>query len=339
VTAPLRVCEAPRGRVVPAGDAAFLGWLGGPVLLRVPGRDRSRTRAVVTLLHGNEPSGLRALRAWLAGDAEPATDAVCLVACVEAALAEPGFAFRMLPGRRDLNRCFRSPFEGAEGALAAAILASLRQARPEALVDLHNNTGHNPVYGVGGVADGAHLALVGLFGERFVQSDLRLGTLGEALEAELPCVTIECGRAGDPVADAAALAGLGAFLGRERLPACAERPMTILHRPLRVALRPGVSVAFADAPDPRADLTLAADVDRHNFERLPAGSAIGWLRPGRPWPLDARGADAREVSRELFAADGGCLRTRREGVPIMMTTSPAIAAADCLFYLAQPREP
>jgi hypothetical protein len=180
---------------------------------------------------------------------------------------------------------------------------------------------------------------VGLFGERFVQSDLRLGTLGEALEAELPCVTIECGRAGDPVADAAALAGLGAFLGRERLPACAERPMTILHRPLRVALRPGVSVAFADAPDPRADLTLAADVDRHNFERLPAGSAIGWLRPGRPWPLDARGADAREVSRELFAADGGCLRTRREGVPIMMTTSPAIAAADCLFYLAQPREP
>jgi hypothetical protein len=338
MTPSLRVREAPRGGAVPDGDAAFLAWLGGPTLLRVAGRDRKRTRALTTLLHGNEPSGLRALRAWLAGDAEPATDAVCLVAAVEAALAEPGFAFRKLPGRRDLNRCFRSPFEGAEGALAAEILARLREARPEALVDLHNNTGHNPVYGVGGIADGVHLALAALFGERFVQSDLRLGTLGEALEAELPCVTVECGRAGDPAADAAALAGLAHFLGRESLPGVAERPMTVLTRPLRVALCRGVSVAFADAPDARAHLTLAADVDRHNFERLPAGSAIGWLRPGAPWPLDVRGADGREVSRELFAAEGDRLCTRRAGIPIMMTTSPSSAAADCLFYLAQPRE-
>ena len=39
----------------------FLRALGGPACLFLRGQDRSRTRALVTLLHGNEPSGAIAL--------------------------------------------------------------------------------------------------------------------------------------------------------------------------------------------------------------------------------------------------------------------------------------
>ncbi len=49
----------------------------------------------------------------------------------------------MLPGARDLNRCFVPPWSGPEGELAAEALRLLREAGCEALVDLHNNTGHN----------------------------------------------------------------------------------------------------------------------------------------------------------------------------------------------------
>src|SRR5688572_2241480 len=46
---------------LPASAEAWLGELQGPTAVRVPGRDGARLRVVSGLLHGNEPSGLRAI--------------------------------------------------------------------------------------------------------------------------------------------------------------------------------------------------------------------------------------------------------------------------------------
>src|SRR5690606_38601466 len=43
----------------------WLNRLERPTVVRVAGRDPSRTRAMATLLHGNEPSGLFAIHRWL----------------------------------------------------------------------------------------------------------------------------------------------------------------------------------------------------------------------------------------------------------------------------------
>jgi succinylglutamate desuccinylase/aspartoacylase family protein len=336
----IEIREAPRGEAAGASVEDFLAWLGGPSLLRIAGRDRARTRALATLLHGNEPSGVRALHAYLRGDRTPATDVVCFLGAVDAARAGSGFAHRMAPGRRDLNRCFREPFAGDEGQLAHEALRLLREANPDALVDLHNNTGHNPVYGVGTVADAASLNLTGFFGERFVVSDLRLGALVEATANDFPSVTIECGRAGDRAADAAALRGLEAYLALEALETrrVVASPIAILCDPVRVAVRPGVRLAFGAAPVDGVDLTLSADIDRHNFAPVMPGAPVGWLAAEAAWPLEARGADGVDLSRDLFVARDGRLETRRGMIPIMMTTDVAAALADCLFYVVQPRE-
>lgn len=336
MSAPLRVRDdlAP-ARIAPSVEG-FLRDLGGPTAIRVPGRDRSRTRVVVTLLHGNEPSGARALHAWLRGGPSPAVDALLVLGNVAAALEAPGFAHRMLPGRRDLNRCFRGPFGDADGALARAILDAVRTARPEALVDVHNNTGHNPGYGVGIEPSAAALHLSSLFGERFVWSELRIGALIEALRG-LPSVTAEVGRSGDPAADARALDGIRAFLERDCvLPEAPPPPLEILVSPMRATLRPGVRVAVADAPASDIELTVKADLDRHNFEPVAAGVAIGWVRDGG-LPLELRDADGLDRSHEYFRVEAGRLLTRRSFVPIMITTDPTIARSDCLFYVASPR--
>jgi len=337
VTPPLHRWEAPRPEALGETPEELLARLAGPTLLRVPGRDRSRARVVTALLHGNEPSGLRGLHAWLRSGAVPAVDALCFVGAVEAARLPPGLAHRMRPGGRDLNRCFHPPFEGAEGAAAAALLAAIRSAPAEALLDLHNNTGHNPPYAVGTRVDDPRLALAGLATDRFIHSDLRLGTLTEATEDDLPGITLECGRAGDPAADAVARQALERFLGPSHLPAKPDRSLRVLHGPVRVTVRPGVRLAFGEGPAPDADLTVASDVDRHNFERLAPGTPVGWLRDGRGWPLEARGANGRDVSRELFRANAGRLETLRPLVPIMMTTDPMVAASDCLFYAVRSR--
>ena len=57
----------------------WLESLGGATAWLVPGRDRSRTRVVTTLLHGNEPSGFVALHDWLRSGPQPAVDSLLIV--------------------------------------------------------------------------------------------------------------------------------------------------------------------------------------------------------------------------------------------------------------------
>lgn len=332
----LRTWHDPAAAEVGDTVAAFLDRLDGPVAIRLSGHEPGRCRAVVTLLHGNEPSGVRALHAHLRAGVRPRTDTWCIVAAVAAARLPPGFAHRMLPGGRDLNRCFTVPDPSSEGRLAAAILAQLQSARPEAIVDLHNNSGRNPPYGVGTGVDPLRLRLTALFAERYVYSDIALGSLMEAAGAIAPTVTIECGRAGDPAADAIAHAGLARFLAAEQLEHIVLPPLHLFAHPVRVCVVPGTRLAFADGPVGGADLTLARDVDRHNFEELPAGTPIGWLGTPSRWPLEARTSNGGDLSHALFALRDTALCTRQPLTPIMMTTDPVAAATDCLFYAVSP---
>jgi hypothetical protein len=340
MTARLRWLDAPDPDRVPADPVEFLRNLAGPVALRQPGADGSRARVVVALAHGNEPSGLRAVHAWLRGRRRPAVDTLLLVPSVEAALREPLFSHRFLPGRRDLNRCFLGPFEGPDGELAGEMLQAIETAKPEALIDLHNNSGHNPAYGVGARAGTVERALAGLFGERFVVTRHAIGALIEAVHSA-PVMTIECGRAGDPGADAVAEQGLARFLEAPRLEPglLSPRPLQVLVDPVRVRFIEGVDLAVAEGPVPAAHFTLRREIDRHNFEELPAGTAIGWLAEGCPWPIQALAENGEDRSRELFSRRGGRLETRRPIIPVMMTTDPEAARSDCLFYAVRRAAP
>lgn len=321
---------------IPATPLEFLARLGGPTEIRVRGRDRSRARAVSALLHGNEPSSLVAVHRWLRTGYQPAVDTSIFVSAVEAALAPPGFAQRMLPGRRDLNRCFFGPFDDPDGRLARDLLGRLRARPYEALVDLHNNTGRNPAYGIIQRRDLALFRLIEMFTHNCcVLSDLHIGALTEVMVDELPSVAIECGHSADPGAHDVAFAGLETFLGEPDLGlrGALENPVLLLDHPIRVELRRGISVTFSETPSAHAELTLRPDVDVHNFRRLDRGTVLGWVHPDAPWPLVARGADGVDVSARLFAVRDGALVHESDLVPIMMTTNAQIALVDCLCYL------
>lgn len=325
--------------------AALLDQLAGPTEIRLSGRDPSRWRVAVGLLHGNEPSGLVAIHRWLRARARPAVDCSLFLMAIEAARLPPGLAHRMPPGRRDLNRCFAGPFDDDDGALAAALLERVRRRPCEALVDLHNNTGHNPPYGVLTVPHRPHLALVSVFSDiTCLLADLSLGTLLEALPDHVPAASIECGQAHTRAADDLAARGLRRFLEADDLGLTESQrrdrpapPMKILEHPIRMCLRPGTRVAFSDRPVAGVDLTLVEHIERHNFQTPAPGTLLGWLDPAAPWPLVARDRAGHDVSRGCFTTEGGALRWRGDLVPIMMTTDARVAFADCLCYLMRER--
>lgn len=314
---------------------AWLQALPGPAMLHVPGADRRRARALVTLLHGNEPSGLTALHAWWrAGLPTPATDLLVIIASVEAARTPPRFSHRHRPGERDLNRCFRAPWQDAPGRLAQAIMAELVALGPEAVLDLHNTSGPSPAFAVSVLDDARHRAFASLFCDHLIVTDLRLGALMDAAEHLFPTLTVECGGSGDPQADAHAAQVIQRYASTDHLFGAlpATDTLKVFHNPVRLELAQGARLSFD--PADQADITLAADITRHNFDLCRPGDVLAALGPNGLNALVARDHRGRPVLQELFAEQEGNL-TPRQPLHLFMATARAdIAASDCLFYVA-----
>ena len=310
----------------------FLVKLGEPTFLWLPGLDTTRTRAVSTLLHGNEPSGVRALHRWIKDGQQPQVNLLCFIGAIEAALTEPFFSHRCAPEGKDLNRCFRSPFEGPEGSIAQAMLQELHQAQPEALIDLHNTSGRSPAYGVSTLNREIQETLTGIFCDHLIVTDLRLGTLMEATEYDWPTVTIEAGGANDPQADELAYCGFTRYALAKDF-SDSPSSITVVHHPIRVELQKDATVAYGHAPVPNVDLTLLPDVDRLNFGLWSKQEMLGWVGKHGLEVLWAKNAMGQNLSSAIFSVQNGELRLAHPSRLMMVTTNPEIAQSDCLFYI------
>ena len=324
--------DAPTRQDVSPTVEEFLRKLGGPTFLWLPGLDATRTRAVSTLLHGNEPSGVRAIHRWIREGHQPQVNVLCFIGNVEAALTDPVFSHRSVPGGQDLNRCFRSPFEGPEGIIAQAMLKELYRIQPEALIDIHNTSGRSPAYGVATQNGVMQESLTGIFSVHLVVTDLRLGTLMEATETAWPTVTIEAGGTADPQAHELAYRGFSRYALAKDFSELSY-PVTVAHHPIRVELKKGASLAYASAPMPEVDLTLPQDVDRLNFGTLSTQERLGWVGAEGLDVLCAINAAGKNLTSTLFSVRHGELMLARPSRLMMVTTNPDIARSDCLFYI------
>lgn len=313
----------------------FLRRLGGPACLLFRGRNTQRTRAFVTLLHGNEPSGVHALRQFLIAGVQPEVNLLCLVASVHAALEAPSFSHRMLPRARDLNRCFRAPFDDEQGYLAEELLELLRLHRPEAIVDMHNTSGSGPAFGVCTHLDRQHDALVSLFTRRLIVSHLKLGALMEISDERCPTVTVEVGGRLDAPAHELATEGLQRFAGTANVLAPEGQldwGLEILKDPIRLELAPGVTLAYDDKPRAGHDITLRPDIEHHNFGTVTPDTPLGWVSGDLRRLFRANDALGRCAIGALVRAEQGVLYPARDLKLFMITTNALIAQTDCLFY-------
>ena len=331
----IRSWEAPRSGQVAAGVADFARQLGGPARLRLPGRDPSRCRVRVTLLHGHEPSGLKALHRLLLEDYRPEVDIYCYVLAVEAALEPPLFTRRTASGKRDFNRCFKKPFDlDQQGLVCKTLLDELAALQPEAVVDMHNTSGEGPAFAVTTRYDARHDRLVSLFTDRLIVTDLKLGSIMETSSAALPVVTIECGGAYEESSDRIALDGLRRFFSEPDLYRERERDwgLEILNNPVRIELQEDASLSYGEAPQPRSDLTLKVDIEHHNFGLIAEGTFLGWLTRGREGILNAVDPQKRNHFDEFYVIASDRLYTRVPQKMFMITTNADIAKSDCLWY-------
>ena len=312
----------------------FLHWMAGPTCFYLSGQRDGKTRALVTLLHGNEPSGTIALYRYLQSGKRPLVNTVCIVASVGAALEAPLFSHRMLPRARDLNRCFRPPFDDAQGVLAEEILEILRVHNPESIVDMHNTSGSGPSFGVCTHMDRHHDALVSLFTQRLIVSNLGLGALMEISEDASPTVTVEVGGRLDEEAHELAYEGLCRYLEADTVlsPAETDWGLELLQDPIRLELNDNVTLTYAEEPCDNYDITLKPDIEHHNFGGVKADTLLGWASASAVQLFSAQDAGGRCAVSRLVRIDNGEVYPAQPLKLFMITNNAAIAHSDCLFY-------
>jgi len=269
---------------------------------------------------------------WLRSGRQPAVTTLIFIGAVDAALEAPLLTTRHRPGVRDLNRCFGPPLDDAPGITAAALLQVLHERRPEALVDLHNTSGAGPAFAVSIGDTPRHEQLALLFTRRMLVTRIRLGALMEITAPPLTAITVECGGAMDEQAHRVAAAGLENFLTRPNLYEAPPTGLEKLYHPMRLELVDNASIAYADHPRDDVDITLPFEVERLNNGVTPAGTFIGWLGQRGMLCLTSQSDREEAVLHRYFTDRGGQLVTLVDLKIFMVTTNPAIARGDCLFY-------
>jgi hypothetical protein len=316
---------------------------GKPALIRIPAAVTAvnpRARFVACLLHGNEPSGYRAVVELLRRRDDYPFDLWVLIGNVRAATQDGWFAHRYLDDQEDFNRVWDfGPATTRMRRCARSILEELRAADLEAAIDLHNNTGQNPFYAILPEHSLEGMRLAAICADLLLRWSFTAHTLMEALADRCPTAAVECGLPHLAAGTAFAAGVLRRFLDADGFAVPfggpAPRPSRVVEMVHRVTVHHEVAFTFGTELDDLTDLAIIPGLDSYNFGMLPAGQTIGHIDPGAAMPLLATDMGGREVTERLFhATSDGRVVTIAGTTPIMMTTSVEQARRDCLFYTA-----
>ena len=325
--------------LVARDDLEVLAALAGkPALLHLTGEVAAAPhRMVSVLLHGNEDSGFRGLLQWLRSDPTPHNPLWMFIGNTRAASQEGWFADRYLPDQEDFNRVWGiHPVSNRMRRCAAEVLDIVTATPLEAAVDVHNNTGDNPLYAIVPQASPEMLALAGTVADVGLLWGTQAHTLMQALEPFCPAVAVECGLAGVPAHAEDARAVIEKFVAASRFEE-GTRPVRMYRVTDRVEVRPEVAFDFAAELDDDLDFAITPGLDQANFGHLPAGTVIGEILPGSDLPLVVRGLRGEDRSDTLLEVADGRVRTTRDLVPAMMTRTQVQTRRDCLFYVVEAR--
>lgn len=307
--------------------------LGGPTLMHLPGR-RPQPLFVTVLAHGNESTGFYALQALLKKyrDQELPRALSVFIGNVDAAAEGQ----RFLDGQADYNRVWpgTGQQDAPEALMMQQVVDSQRARRAFASVDVHNNTGINPHYGCINRVDNQFLHLASLFSRTVVYFIRPLGVQSMAMSYVCPAVTIECGKPDHEYGMAHACDYMDACLHLSELPQhpVASHDVDLFHTVAIVKIPGDISFGFDEGV---ADLQLVRNIDHLNFRELPAGTALGRIRPGAAVRLDVSDDNNQSVYDRYFSVEDNTLLTARPLMPSMFTLDEKIIRQDCLGYLME----
>lgn len=302
----------------------------GPTLIEVEG-DNTAPVYISTLLHGNETTSFQILQHLqrVLAHGRPPRSLMIFVGNVAAAAEGK----RHLPDQPDFNRIWAGG-DGPYHELAQQVAERARMNGIVASVDIHNNTGRNPIYGCVNTLRPQDLRLAAMFAPTAVYYLNPPTTQSISFSRFCPAITVECGQSGDPEGVAAATRLVDGVIGLERFPDSPPPPGTMdLYKTVgRILVDEAVELSFGE---PGADLVLRSDLEAKNFETIEGGSV--WCETTLDdVPFRVVNEHGSDLTSQFFRRDGKRLVVTEDVVPSMVTRDRDIIRQDCLCYLMKP---
>jgi succinylglutamate desuccinylase len=304
----------------------------GPVLIHLEGKNPSPL-LVTVLQHGNEVTGWEAVRRLLKShyqfDRLPRSLSI-LIGNTRAAK----HGLRRLDDQLDYNRCWPGgKYEDSEiGKLFQQVTDRVRQIKPIAAIDFHNNTGLNPHYAAINRIRPEFLRLASYFSSKVVYFTMPEGTQSLSLSRYCPSTTLECGQAGEVHGTDHCIGFLETCMHLDTIPTSPieSEDVHLFHMVATVRVNENALFGFGHVP---TDIAFRENLDVLNFQELPEGISFGDINGGPVEPLVATDVDGANVTTKYFRFDRGQLETVREIMPSMLTLDRRVIQQDCLCYL------
>lgn len=302
--------------------------LGGPCLIHLRGRTQQAV-VVSILLHGNEVSGLTVVQKLLQQSTVLPRDLLIFVGNTRAAEA----GLRRLDGQPDYNRIWAGG-QLKEHLMAQQVLDYTASCNPVAAVDIHNNTGRNPLYACINHVDRRFLRLARSFSDTVVFFSEPHQIFANNMARYCPAVTLECGQPGDKTGIEHALHTLELCLHSE----ISDGPddeidrVELFHTVARMIVPPDSRIAFGQMEN--ADFVFPEGFDAWNFRPLPVGTHFGVAR-STDKRLRVRNDAGRDITEEYFSLENGVMKTRKTFSPTMLTLDERVILQDCVGYIME----
>ncbi len=302
--------------------------LSGPTLIRLVGDSSLPPMLISTLLHGNEHSGFYALQRFIRQWLNQGTNHRTLLVFIgnTAAAAQN---LRFLPNEPDFNRIWRR-MDTPIAREATELFESFKDEQLFAAIDIHNNTGENPLYSCVSSLDPRHLGLANYFGEFIVYFTHPESSLSCSMAGICPSVTLECGKSSHPDAVESAYQYLMKVNALDELKLPDSNRHEVFQTIARIRLKSDVRYSFGDRFKDADDLIFNETIEALNFKLLDSEAVIGRYKKPGSILLDAM---ADKGVEGLLVERNGDIVIRERLVPSMLTKDKRVISQDCLGYL------
>ena len=244
-----------------------------------------------------------------------------------------------------MNRIWTAEHAATPGHLVHRVVNLIKQRDYEICLDIHNNTGKNPLYSCIPRRDHTHRNIAGLFAPTCIYFTEPESTQTVFLSRYTTAMTIECGRSGSEPGLTRAGELVDALLRRDHESVRPTRDLRVFQTIARLKVRDDVRFRIAgtalDQPQPvndqdklkGIDLLLRPDLDELNFSETTEPTLIGLLCGSRRDVLAMDQQQRPGLSSHAIFVEDHRLYLNTGMVPSMFTLDERVITQDCLGYL------
>lgn len=323
--------KIPEG-LLEAKPTELLDLLGGPTLIHLQGRIKSPL-FVVVLQHGNEVTGFKAMQKLLLKYQNRSLPRSLSIFISNVYAAQKNV--RRLENQVDYNRVWPGHEYGEceESKLMERVVEIMKQHKPFANIDLHNNTGNNPHYACINHINTEALALASMFSSVVVYFTRPVGVESIAFVDICPSVTVECGKVGQSGGVKHAMQFVDACLHASSFSQNASQFNPVIYGTVGIVrLSKDVSFSFTDET---SGILLDKNLDSLNFQELSPGTRIGRYQ-GNAWRgIEVWDNNGKNVADQYFDFSNNEILLTRRIMPSMFTLNEVVIRQDCLCYFME----